>query len=166
MPSIANRWMVGVGVPILAAVQARGEDQIGFSHQTYVEDHNRMTVNTEAVRLQLALSPTMDVTVRGVYDAISGATPTGAPAIDQLTLRHPVTHEPVPNSSITGFNRLIDGVSGASQVSGAISHSAVPLADSHDIRRGVELAFGLTSGPHKLTPQFSYSGESDYVSWA
>ena len=78
MPSIANRWMVGMSLPILAAAQARGEDQVGFAHETYVEDHGRMTVNTETLRVQLTLSPWLDVTARGVYDAISGATPTGA----------------------------------------------------------------------------------------
>ena len=167
MRSIANRWMVGVSLPLLAAAQARGEDQVGFSHESYVEDHGRMTVNTEALRVQLTLSPWLDVTARGVYDAISGATPTGAPAIDQLTLRRPITHEPVPNSAITGFTRLIDGVSGASPVAGAaVSHSAIPLAESRDIRRGGDVAFGLTFGPSRLTPQISYSQENDYVSWA
>jgi hypothetical protein len=167
MRSLAKRWMVGVSLPLLAAARARGEDQVGFAHESYVEDHGRMTVNTEALRLQLTLSPWLEVTARGVYDAISGATPTGAPAIDQLTLRRPVTHEPVPNSSITGFTRLIDGVSGASPVAGAaVSHSQIPLAESRDIRRGGDVAFGLTFGPSRLTPQFSYSEEDDYVSWA
>src|SRR3954452_21794961 len=98
MRSIAKRWMVGVGLPLLAAAQARGEDQAGFLHESYLEDHDRMSVHTEALRFQLTLSPMLDVPARGVYDAISGATPTGAPAIDQLTLRRPFTHEPVPKS--------------------------------------------------------------------
>ena len=166
MPSIANRWMVGVSLPIFAAAQARGEDQVGFVHETYAEDHSRMTINTETVRAQLTLSPTVDVTMRGVYDAISGATPTGAPAIDQLKMRQPITHTPIPSSTITGFTRLIDGVSGASQVAGAVSHSAIPLAASRDIREGGDIAVGLTFGPHRLTPQISYSQENDYISWA
>lgn len=167
MRSIANRLMVGASLPLLAATQAHSEDQVGFAHESYVEDHGRMTVNTETIRVQLTPLPWLDVTARGVYDAISGATPTGAPAIDQLTLRRPVTHEPVPNSAITGFTRLIDGVSGASPTAGGtVSHSAIPLAESHDIRRGGDIAVGLTFGPSRLTPQISYSLENDYVSWA
>jgi hypothetical protein len=167
MRSTANRWMAAVGFPLLATASARAEDSLGFSHETYAEDHSRMKVNTEAMRLQLTLAPWADVTVRGVYDAISGATPTGAPAIDQLTMRKPITHEPVPNSSITGFTRLIDGVTSASQVAGAhLKPGDIPLADSHDIRRGGDIAFGLTVGPSKFTPSFSYSNETDYISWA
>ncbi|HET6248527.1 MAG TPA: DUF3570 domain-containing protein [Tepidisphaeraceae bacterium] len=165
MPTISNRWMVGLSVPILAGAQARGEDQFGFVHEAYVEDHGRMSVNSDALRVQLTLSPWLDVTASGVYDAISGATPTGAPAIDQLTLRRPGTHTPVPPSTITGFTRLIDGVSGASPGSAPVARSAIPLAESHDIRRGGDIALGMTFGPHRLTPSISYSQENDYVSW-
>jgi hypothetical protein len=165
MPSNANRWIVGASLPILCAAQARSDDQVGFAHETYVEDHSRIAVNTETFLVQKTLSPSLDVTAHGVYDAISGATPTGAPPIDQLSLRRPVTHAPVPNSTITGFTRTIDGISGASKVAASVSHNALPLAQSHDIRRGGDFALGLTLGPGRLTPQFSYSQESDYVSW-
>jgi hypothetical protein len=162
--------MVGVGLPLLTTARVRGEAEVGFAHQTYLEDHDRITVNTETVRAAVTLAPWMDVTVRGVYDAISGATPTGAPSIDQLRLRSPVTHAPVPNSSITGFTRLIDAVSGASQSGGsgstALSHSAIPLAESHDIRRGGDLSLGFTFGPSRVVPTLSYSAENDYISWA
>src|SRR3954468_2486294 len=137
MRSSANRWMVGASLPLIAAARTWAEDQVGFLHQSYVEDHSRMTVNTEALRVQYTVAPWLEVTGRGVYDAISGATPTGAPAIDQLKMRKPITHERVPNSSITGFTRLIDGVTSASPVAGAhMKPGDIPLADSHDIRRG------------------------------
>ena len=75
--SISNRWMVGVSLPILAAAQVRGEDQFGYVHELYIEDHSRMTVNTDTFRLQKTFAPWLDATATGVYDAISGATPTG-----------------------------------------------------------------------------------------
>src|SRR6185437_3530905 len=165
MPSIANRRMVGVSLPILTAAQARGDDQVGYVHESYVEDHGRMSVNTDTFRVQKTIAPWLDVNARLIYDAISGATPTGAPAIDQLTLRRPVTHTPVPTSAITGFTRSMDGISGASPVAGAVSHNTIPLAESHDIRRGGDIGVGLTFGPHRLTPEFSYSQENDYVSF-
>ncbi len=167
MRSTATSFMVGVGLPLLAASRVAGEDQAGFSHETYLEDQSRMTVNTEAVRVHVTALPWLDITARGVYDAISGATPTGAPAIDQLTLRRPVTHQPVPNAAITGYTRLIDGVSGASSVAGAVvSKTAIPLAESRDVRRGGDVAFGMTFGSSRVTPQISFSQESDYISWA
>jgi hypothetical protein len=166
MPSVANRWMVGMSLPVLAATQARGEDYASFFHETYAEDHGRMTVNTETFRAQWTPIPSLAITAHGVYDAISGATPTGAPAINQLTMRQPITHAPVPNSAITGYTRLIDGITSASRVSSEVSRTDIPLAESRDIRRGGDIAVGYTFGPHRLTPQISYSQENDYISWA
>src|ERR1700728_2148535 len=111
MPSTSQRWIMGVSVPLLAVAQSRADDQIGFAHESYVEDHGRMTVETESLRVHKTLAPWLDLTLRGVYDGISGATPIGAPAINQLTLRQPGTHAPVPNAAITGFNRSLDAVS-------------------------------------------------------
>lgn len=167
MPPLANRWVVGVGLPVLAAAAARalGEDHVAVYHQTYAEDHGRMTVNTETMELRLTLSPTADLTFHGVYDAISGATPTGAPPIDQLTMRRPGTREPIPPSQITGYNRPLDGVSGASP-DASVSRAALPMTDSHDVRRGGDVALGLTLGPGRLVPQVGYGVENDYVSLA
>jgi hypothetical protein len=162
-----NRWIMGVGVPVLAAAQTRGDDQVGYGHESYVEDHGRMSVNTDTLRVQKTLTPWLDVTAKGVYDAISGATPTGAPAINQLHLRQPQTGTPVPNSAITGFvSRNMDAVSGASPGSAVVNRNAEPLADSRDIRRGFDVSAGLTFGSQKFVPEFSYSEENDYISYA
>jgi len=157
---------MGVGVPLLAVAPVRGDD-VGFTHESYVEDHGRMSVETETLRVQKTLTPWMDLTLRGVYDGISGATPVGAPAINQLKLVQPKTHTPVPNPAITGFTGSLDAVSGASpSASQASSHNSIPLANSHDIRRGIDITTGLTFGQNRLAPEFSYSKERDYVSYA
>jgi len=161
-----QQWMVGASVPLLAAARVQGEDQFGFLHESYVEDHGRMSVSSDAIRVQKGFLPWLDVTASGVYDAVSGATPTGAPAIDQLRIRRPGTTTPVPSSTITGFSRILDAVSGASPSSASLSRSAIPLAGSHDIRRGGDIDLGLTFGPSRFTPSISYSQENDYVSWA
>jgi hypothetical protein len=106
------------------------------------------------------------VSVRGVYDGISGATPIGAPAINQLTLRQPGTHTPIPDAAITGFTRNLNGTTGASPVAQAMSRDSVPLANSRDIRRGIDITADLTFGPHRFSPEFSYSKENDYISYA
>ena len=161
----SNQWVVAVSLPIVAA-QAHAEDSIGYTHETYSEDHGRMEVQTESIRASARLSPLLDITVRGVYDGISGATPIVAPPIDQLRLRRPGTHELIPPATIVGFNRNLDGVGGASPTAQAVPHNTIPLAQSQDIRRGFEIAPGFTIGSHHLVPQFNYSGENDYVSWA
>ena len=125
-----------------------------------------MAVNTEALRIHKTFFPWLDVTASGVYDGVSGATPTGAPAINQLTMHRPGTNTPIPPSTITGFSRTLDAVSGASPSSAGVSRDSIPLALSHDIRRGGDLDVGLTFGASRFTPAFSYSQENDYVSWA
>lgn len=126
-----------------------------------------MEVQTETLRLQTTIAPWMDLTVRGVYDGISGATPIGAPPIQQLTMRDPRTGVAIPPSTITGYTRQLDGVSGASQGSApaAMAKNTVPLSESVDTRWATDIAIGLTKGPHRLVPEISYSTESDYRSY-
>jgi len=155
-----------MGLPVLAVAQARADNSVGYTHESYVEDRGRMTVQTETLRGQVTLTPWLDLTARGVYDGISGATPIGAPPINQLKLVNPLSHFAVPPSTITGFTRPFDGVSSASPVSQATPRDVVPLAESKDIRRGVDLSAGLSFGPHHLAPEISYSNEHDYISYA
>lgn len=159
-------WVTSVGVPLVAVSQLRAEGSIGYTHETYAEDHGRMTVQTESVRVHAAISPTVDFTLRGVYDGISGATPIGAPPIDQLTIVNPQTHQRVPPSAITGFTRPLNGMSGASSPSQASPLGVVPLAGSHDIRRGLDVTSGVAFGPARFIPEFSYSKENDYISYS
>ncbi len=149
--------------------QSHADDSVGFSHQTYAEEHGRIQVNTETLSVRKTITPSMDFTLHQVYDAISGATPTGAPPIRQLKMRDPASGALIPPSSIVGYTRQFDGVSGASQ-SGPVIHAMdqnkLPTVDSPDQRLGTDVAFGLTSGPHRLVPEFSFSNESDYRSYA
>jgi hypothetical protein len=46
-----------------------------------------------------------------------------------------------------------------------MSQNKVPVVDSPDYRLGTDVAFGLTQGPHRLVPEFSFSNETDYRSY-
>jgi hypothetical protein len=155
--------------PVRAAAAASADDSVGFSHETYAEDQGRMQVQTETLRVQKTLTPWLDLTLRQVYDGISGATPIGAPPIQQLRMRDPRTGVPIPPSTITGYTRQLDAVSGASQSGSgpsAMAQNQLPLSQSVDVRWATDVAIGLTHGPHRLVPEFSYSTESDYLSYA
>jgi hypothetical protein len=52
-----QQWMVGASVPLLAAARVQGEDQFGFLHESYVEDHGRMSVSSDAIRVQKGSCP-------------------------------------------------------------------------------------------------------------
>src|SRR3954464_11347673 len=112
----SRRLALALSLPLITPWKAlAADDSVGFSHQTYKEDHGRMEVQTETLRIQKTITPWLDVTIKEIYDGISGATPTGAPRINQLRMRDPATGRPIPPSSITGFTRELDGISGASQ---------------------------------------------------
>jgi Protein of unknown function (DUF3570) len=168
-PASAKRVaLAALSVPLFAASRGRAQDSLGFSHQTYSEEHGRMQVQTETMRVQKTFTPWLDLTFREVYDGISGATPIGAPPISQLRMRDPVSGARIPPSSITGFTRQLNGISGASQggsVPQAISQNTLPVTDSSDQRLASDAAIGLTWGPHRLVPEFSFSNEHDYRSY-
>jgi len=164
----SKRWMLAMSLPLVGVSQSRGDDSVGISHETYAEEHNRIQVNTETLRIEKTITPWLDLTLREVYDGISGATPTGAPAIKQLKMRDPGTGELIPPSTIAGYTRQLDGVSGASQ-SGPVIHAMdqnkVPVTDSPEYRAATDVAVGFTLGAHRLVPEFSFSNESDYRSY-
>src|SRR2546421_1677636 len=165
----SRRCALALSLPLIAVSRGRADDSVGFSHQTYAEEHGRIQVQTETFRIQKTITPWLDVTLREVYDGISGATPIGAPPIRQLRMRDPFSGTAIPPSSITGYTRQLDGVSGASQsgpVPLAMAQNKLPVSDSPDQREATDIAIGLTRGPHRLVPEFSFSNESDYRSYA
>ena len=166
----SKRWVLALSLPLplVGASRGRADDSIGFSHQTYAEEHGRIQVQTETLRIEKTITPWLDLTVREIYDGISGATPTGAPPIRRLKMIDPGTGAAIAPSSITGYTRQLDGVSGASQSGPAIramAQNKLPVVDSPDQRLGTDVAVGLTFGQHRFVPEFSYSNESDYRSY-
>jgi len=164
----SKRWVLALSLPFVGVSKAYADDSVGVSHQTYAEEHGRIQVNTETLRVQKTITPWLDLTVNEVYDGISGATPTGAPPINRLKMRDPASGALIPPSSIVGYTRQLDGVSGASQsgpVIRAMAQNKLPVTESPDYRLGTDVAIGLTLGSHRLVPEFSFSNESDYRSY-
>ena len=60
--------------------RARGEDLSDFKVMYYLEDDNRIKVLSPTVSFQKELTSTLTIRIDGIYNSISGATPTGAPA--------------------------------------------------------------------------------------
>ena len=162
------RWGARVGLPMLTLAQLRAEDQAGYRHESYREENSRIRVETDSFLVQKLLTPWLDLKATATYDAISGATPTGAPAADSFTLHPTGTTLAIPGTSITTFKKAgrVDAVSGASPAASAKStpSSSVPIATVTDLRQAFDVSAGLIYGPHRLTPEFSYSQESDYLS--
>lgn len=60
----------------------RAENSLAYKYQDYQEADDRIRVRNHNARASVDLGTAATLSVRGVIDAISGATPTGAPAPD------------------------------------------------------------------------------------
>src|SRR5436190_1195049 len=53
----------------------------------------------------------------------------------------------------------------ASPATHAINPNTISLANSTDNREGSDFTAGITLGPNRIVPEFSYSNEKDYISY-
>ena len=60
-------------------VRGRCEDVVAYRYESYREDAGRVQVDTQTAYFETTLDPRVAVKGQFVYDAISGATPTGGP---------------------------------------------------------------------------------------
>jgi len=82
-----TRWVamaVALALPLLRVSRAVGqEDDAGYRKSYYQEDDNRIKVTTDTLQADVGLRSHVRLNVGMVTDAISGATPTGAPPQSQ-----------------------------------------------------------------------------------
>lgn len=106
--------------------RTKAEDRADYRYEDYKEADGRIHIQTHGAYFDVALRPSVSIQGNYVYDSISGATPTGAPAL----------------------------------------HGEPDFATQSvsDIRRAGFLQAAIKAGNHTLSPQISYSKESDYKS--
>ena len=66
------------GLLVFRLQRAHAEDHVDYRYESYLEDNDRITVETHSTLFEVTLKPRLlDVKGEFVYDAISGATPYG-----------------------------------------------------------------------------------------
>jgi hypothetical protein len=75
-------WISSVGFLAGRALNLHAEDTVGYRFSDYQEENGRVKVETHAANFSVSATPKLTVRGTVVYDAISGATPTGAPPPD------------------------------------------------------------------------------------
>ena len=152
----------------LCGTRARGEDHADYRFEYYSEENGRIQVATQGILFEQMLAPWAKLRGKAVYDSISGATPTGAPA---------------PGGSGGGGGGGGDGggggehatrpkrkggplqaVAGATPAGGGSGSSQVPLAHMRDTRYAGDAAVDLRLANQTVTPDLAYSTETDYQS--
>jgi uncharacterized protein DUF3570 len=129
---------LAVALYLLQLNRALAEDHFDYRYESYQEDSGRIGVDTQSWLFEKRITPWLSLQGEAVYDAISGATPTGAP---------PATDINVPFPPPGPYN------------------TTVPLTHMHDKRWAGVMNGMMTFGPHHITPQFSFSSEHDYISY-
>ncbi len=132
-------WITAVALLAHPLSRARAEDQADYRFESYREDGGRIGVDTHAWLFDTRLTSWVSVKGQAVYDAISGATPTGAP----------------PPAEVAAIGQL--PTAGLS--------TSVPTQFMRDMRWAGSLDATFNFGPHRITPEFSYSSEHDYLSY-
>ena len=76
-----------LALQLLPLRRAAGEDRLDLKYMYYQEDDGRVGVQSPAVLYETDLSPTLTIKLEGIYNAISGATPTGIPPLPKAATR-------------------------------------------------------------------------------
>jgi hypothetical protein len=116
----------------------RAEDHADYRFEDYLEDAGRIGVQTHSWLFEKELASWLSIKGSAVYDAISGATPTGAP----------------PPSKVNFFGLATGPLS-----------TSVPTEHMEDKRWAGSFAPEFALGRQHLVSEFSYSSEHDYESY-
>lgn len=152
---------LAVTLHLLQMRRAEAEDRVDFKYLWYSEEHDRVTVWGPSFLLEKDLSSRLNLKIEGIYDVISGASPTGAPTPAQI--------------KIGSAGRTYSVVSGASTRAASTSSNTkgvvpsdfiLPTQRFNDARLGVNAELALRNGDYLYTGQIAFSSETDYTSIA
>lgn len=73
-------WILVLGLYGTPLKRSRAEDRLDFKTMYYQEDDDRMRIIAPMALFERDLSSTLTIKLEGIYNSISGASPTGAPA--------------------------------------------------------------------------------------
>jgi hypothetical protein len=118
--------------------RAQTQDHVDYRFQDYAEEGGRIHVQTQTAMFDVGVQPWLELKGEIVYDAISGATPTGAP----------------PPTALAAFAGWPTPLS-----------DKVPVVPMHDIRMAESFETDFNFGIHHIRPEVSYSEEHDYISY-
>ena len=155
------------------------EDRVDFSIGYYVEDHHRVEVWSPVLLWEADLNRSSIIRVQGVYDVVSGASPTGAPLTRNTKAVTQTANTTQNGVGIVGYN-VVSGPSGTKRtpIYGTVSQTAktqqtvyvpygepfLPTHEFHDERMGLNLELENRVGDWLLDNSVSFGQESDYES--
>ena len=165
--------------------RSQAEDRVDFTVGYYLEDHHRVDVWTSALLWETEVAPHTTMRLQGVYDVVSGASPTGAPPTQKTrTVTKEVTTSVGGSQVVAGYN-VVSGPTGTPPTYVPIYATVgaetttttqtevipygkkyLPLQEFEDERLGLNWELEHRLGGWVFTGGAAYSEESDYKSLA
>ena len=147
--------------------RARGEDHVDYRYNNYKEENGRIRVETHSTFFEVTPTPSVTLSGEAVYDAISGASPTGAPprkGSNQVPLA-PLEDEREAGSFSAGVRWLRNQIT-TPQIAYSTEHDYESIGASlnHAIefnQKNTILSFGASYTYDEISPQF-WNGNTEY----
>jgi hypothetical protein len=73
--------VLGASLQLLSIGRTRAEDRVDYRYEDYAEDEGRIHIETHGAFFDIGVKPWLSLKGNYIHDAISGATPTGAPPL-------------------------------------------------------------------------------------
>lgn len=156
-----------VALQALLTQRLRGENHFDYRYDNYQEDDDRIHVRTHSAFLEFLINSSVSLNAEFVYDAISGATPTGGPPLagsNQVPLAHMEDERWAGNisSAIRWGGNQTTTPQFAYSLEG--DYESVGLSLNHTIDfndKNTTLALGLAYTHDTIMPVFWY-GDREY----
>lgn len=156
-----------VALQALLTQRVRGENHFDYRYDNYQEDDDRIHVRTHSAFLEFLINSSVSLNAEFVYDAISGATPTGGPPLagsNQVPLAHMEDERWAGNisSAIRWGGNQTTTPQFAYSLEG--DYESVGLSLNHTIDfndKNTTLALGLAYTHDTIMPVF-WSGDREY----
>ena len=88
-----------IALHLAAPRKTRAEQRLDLKTMLYMEDGDRMKIIAPAILYEYEISPSLTIKIEGIYNSITGASPTGAPASTTYTTTSSGGTIVVPTSS-------------------------------------------------------------------
>ena len=170
---------------VLPVRQGRAEDRLDVKTIYYEEGDGRVSVFAPTFLYEKSFGPSLTIKVEGIYNSISGATPSGAPPVARsgddgrederedigegpsFVYRAGATPSSAP-STPTSSGRGSGTSSSTSSSSPAAADAlggTLPFGDIEDTRMGLNVEVIKRLDRHALSGKLSFSTEDDYDSF-
>jgi hypothetical protein len=168
---------------VLPVKRSLAEERVDFTIGYYLEDHDRVEVWSPALLWETNVAKNTVLRLQGVYDVVSGASPTGAPMTRKTKVITRTITTTESTQVVTGYN-TISGPTGVpttqTPVLGTVTKSTttttseivpygkrfLPMQEFEDERLGLNLELEHRIGDWLAGASVAYGTESDYESLA